>query len=254
MNQITPFSFEGRSIRVVTDESGESQFVGKDVCESLGYADHINAMKLHCKGVAKRHPLPTAGGVQELRVLAESDVMRLIVNSTLPAAEPFERWVFEEVLPSIRKTGAYAMPESALPVAVVAQIQQVARAQIGGITKSVINKAIEDALTTALPALFHGFMSSQQTSLIHGITAGQVWDMHGLPKMKNAAAWLSRHLTTFGCQIEGEGRAMLGGRTAKLFNPEKSAKVMKSGLLEFCKKHADSRTGKQGSLFTLKPL
>ncbi|MDO9225200.1 MAG: BRO family protein [Pseudomonadota bacterium] len=116
MNNIIPFQFNSHSIRVVTSESGDPQFVGKDVCESLGYADHINAMKLHCRGVAKRHPLPTAGGVQELRVLAESDVMRLIVNSTLPSAEPFERWVFEEVLPSIRKTGAYAMPGAALPV------------------------------------------------------------------------------------------------------------------------------------------
>lgn len=104
-----PFRFEKHDIRVVHID-GEPHFAGKDVCDALGYADHTNAMKQHCKGVVKRHPLWTTGGIQELRVLAESDVLRLIVNSALPSAEAFERWVFEEVLPSIRKTGTYSMP------------------------------------------------------------------------------------------------------------------------------------------------
>lgn len=110
---LIPFQFEGRDIRVVHLE-GEPHFVGKDVADALGYADHTNAMKQHCKGVVKRHPLLTLGGMQELRVLAESDVLRMIVGSALPAADAFERWVFEEVLPSIRKTGAYAMPSAIL--------------------------------------------------------------------------------------------------------------------------------------------
>lgn len=73
----------------------------------LGYADAANAMKQHCKGVVKRHPLLTAGGIQEVRVLSEADVLRLIVSSKLPAAERFERWVFEEALPAIRKLNGY---------------------------------------------------------------------------------------------------------------------------------------------------
>ena len=55
------------------------------------------------------HPLQTAGGMQQVRVLTEPDVMRLIVSSKLPEAEAFERWVFEDVLPSLRKTGGYTM-------------------------------------------------------------------------------------------------------------------------------------------------
>ncbi|CAN7680839.1 Bro-N domain-containing protein [Pseudorhodoferax sp. LjRoot39] len=106
MSNIVPFNFDGASVRVI-DINGEPHFVGKDVAEALGYADTTNAMKQHCKGVAKRHPLQTTGGIQEMRVLAEPDVLRLIVASNLPAAERFERWVFEEVLPSIRKTGSY---------------------------------------------------------------------------------------------------------------------------------------------------
>lgn len=110
MNHITPFQFENSSIRVVIDENGEPLFVGKDICDALGYADHTNALKQHCKGVVKRHPLSTPGGVQELRGISEPDVMRLMTNSTLPAAEAFERLVFEEILPTIRKTGSYTAP------------------------------------------------------------------------------------------------------------------------------------------------
>lgn len=105
---MVPFHFDGRDIRVI-HVNGAPMFVGKDICGALGYADHANAIKQHCKGVAFHHPLQTAGGVQELRVLAESDVLRLIIGSALPAAQAFERWVFEEVLPSIRRTGAYSV-------------------------------------------------------------------------------------------------------------------------------------------------
>lgn len=110
MNLI-PMQFENANIRVVTDESGEPWFVGKDVAEALGYADPTNAMKQHCRGVVKRHPIVDAlGRAQEARILSEPDVLRLIVRSTLPAAERFERWVFEDVLPTIRKTGGYGKP------------------------------------------------------------------------------------------------------------------------------------------------
>lgn len=101
------FAFDERIVRTVVDSNNEAWFVGKDVAEVLGYADTVNALKQHCKGVVKRHPLQTAGGVQETRIISEPDLFRLIVNSKLPSAERFERWVFEEVLPSIRKTGFY---------------------------------------------------------------------------------------------------------------------------------------------------
>ncbi|WP_310227456.1 BRO family protein [Acidovorax delafieldii] len=94
--------------------NGEPWFVGKDVAEALGYADPTTAMRSHCRGVQKLHPIvDTLGRKQETRILSEPDVLRLIVNSTLPAAERFERWVFEEVLPSIRKTGSYKAPKAA---------------------------------------------------------------------------------------------------------------------------------------------
>lgn len=68
-------------------------------------------MNDHCKGVTKRYPLQTAGGMQDVRVLTEPDVYRLIVKSELPEAQKFEAWFFEEVLPTIRKTGSYSAKE-----------------------------------------------------------------------------------------------------------------------------------------------
>ena len=107
MSDLSVFAFDTRAVRVVMVD-GEPWFVGKDVAEVLGYANPADAITKHCKGVAKRYPLSTPGGTQELRIISEPDMLRLIVNSTLPAAEKFERWVFEDVLPSIRKTGSYA--------------------------------------------------------------------------------------------------------------------------------------------------
>jgi len=95
------------SIRAL-DVDGEPWFVAKDIAVSLGYADYTNAIKLHCKGVVKRH-LPTSGGMQTVNTIPEPDLYRLIMKSELPSAEDFQDWVFETVLPAIRKTGEYKM-------------------------------------------------------------------------------------------------------------------------------------------------
>lgn len=87
-------------------------FVGKDICIALGYSNHNKAMNDHCKGVTKRYPLHTPGGVQEVRIIAEPDMYRLICGSKLPGAQRFESWVFEEVLPALRKSGGYLMEQA----------------------------------------------------------------------------------------------------------------------------------------------
>lgn len=107
---LSVFKFEeATTIRTVTIDN-VTWFAGKDVTQVLGYTNPSKAMHDHCKGVTKCYPLQTAGGKQEIRIISEADVMRLICSSKLPAAQKFEQWVFEEVLPSIRKTGKYAAP------------------------------------------------------------------------------------------------------------------------------------------------
>lgn len=93
-----------------TEINGEPYFVGKDVAEALGYANTNDTLARHCKGVVKRYPLQTEGGLQEVRIISEGDMYRLIASSKLPGAEKFECWIFDEVIPTIRRHGAYATP------------------------------------------------------------------------------------------------------------------------------------------------
>lgn len=88
------------------EEDGKVLFCGSDVAKALGYARPTKAVMDHCKGVLKRDIL-TNGGEQEMSFIPEGDVYRLITHSKLPDAERFERWVFDEVLPTIRRHGAY---------------------------------------------------------------------------------------------------------------------------------------------------
>lgn len=108
MNDIITFAYNNNTIRT-TSEDGTPLFCGKDVASILGYKDTTNALKLHCRGVVKHHPIvDSLGRSQSARFITEPDLYRLITRSKLPEAEKFERWVFEEVLPSIRKHGMYA--------------------------------------------------------------------------------------------------------------------------------------------------
>jgi anti-repressor protein len=93
-------------VRVVEIE-GKSYFAGNDVAKALGYASPKDAVSRHCKG-ATFHRLPDNQGImQETKIIPEGDVYRLITKSELPVAEVFESWIFDEILPSIRKQGGY---------------------------------------------------------------------------------------------------------------------------------------------------
>lgn len=106
-NGLLSFDHDGATIRTLTVE-GEPYFVARDVAEILGYSNYRDAIARHCKGVVK-HDTPTVGGMQELTYIPERDVYRLVMRSKLPGAERFEEWVVGTVLPSIRKSGSYAV-------------------------------------------------------------------------------------------------------------------------------------------------
>lgn len=90
----------------VLNYGGKEKFVGSDIAKALGYSIPSKAINTHCKGVSKME-VPTNGGTQEMLVISEGDIYRLITHSKLPLAEKFESWVFDDVLPQIRKTGGY---------------------------------------------------------------------------------------------------------------------------------------------------
>ncbi len=126
MNQMEIFKNpEFGSVRVI-EENGKYLFCGVDVAKALGYTKPQNAIDRHCPHALKRGiGVPTgkkadgtpAVQMVEMLFIPEGDVYRLIVHSKLPSAERFERWVFDEVLPSIRKHGAYMTKEKLWEVA-----------------------------------------------------------------------------------------------------------------------------------------
>ena len=90
----------------------EAWFVAKDVAVALGYKDPLKAIRDHIyddeKGVTK---MDTPGGKQDVMILNESGLYNLIFSSKLETAQNFRKWVTHEVLPSIRKHGAYIIDE-----------------------------------------------------------------------------------------------------------------------------------------------
>lgn len=108
MSNLTVFSNQQFGEIRTIDEPNGIYFCGKDVATALGYSNDRDAIRRHCrqKGVVKCDTL-TNGGKQSLVFINEGNLYRLIVHSKLPTAEQFEQWVFDEVLPSIRKTGEY---------------------------------------------------------------------------------------------------------------------------------------------------
>ncbi|MCI6347173.1 MAG: phage antirepressor [Negativibacillus massiliensis] len=93
------------------EEDGRILFCASDVAKALGYIKPNDAVARHCRATTKRST-PISGKMQEINFVPEGDVYRLITHSKLPTAEKFESWVFDEVLPSIRKHGAYMTPET----------------------------------------------------------------------------------------------------------------------------------------------
>lgn len=106
MNEIEIFKNEEFGEVRTIEKNGSVLFCGSDIAKALGYARPADAISAHCKGVCVL-PTPSAGGVQNTKFITEGDIYRLIAHSKLPSAERFERWVFDEVLPSIRKNGGY---------------------------------------------------------------------------------------------------------------------------------------------------
>ena len=107
-------------IRVIAI-NGEPWFVGRDVAKALGYARPDNAVITHCRHSLKQGvpSLQSKNKQVEATIIPEGDMYRLISKSKLKSAERFEEWVFDEVLPTIRKTGQYG--QERLPITITEQ-------------------------------------------------------------------------------------------------------------------------------------
>lgn len=106
MNELKVFqNSEFGELGVLTID-GKEFFPATQCAKILGHENPARAIRKYCKGVTEM-VTPTNGGNQATKFIPEGDLYRLIIRSKLPSAEKFERWVFDEVLPELRKNGSY---------------------------------------------------------------------------------------------------------------------------------------------------
>ena len=142
-------------LRTIEDD-GQTLFCASDVTKALDYKNGRDAIKRHCKGVTnrynqddvvKRYPIQDSmGRTQEATFITQGDVFRLITHSKLPQAQAYERWVFDEVLPAIHRSGGYmiSQPEET-PEQVIARALKIAQDTIDR-QKNQINELKPKAL------------------------------------------------------------------------------------------------------------
>ena len=109
MNNLQIFESKDFGEIQIIEEEGKFEFDATGIAKILGYTNPHKAIIDHCKkdGLTKREVIDRLGRKQEKNFISEGNLYRLITHSKLPDAEKFEKWVFDEVLPNIRKTGMY---------------------------------------------------------------------------------------------------------------------------------------------------
>lgn len=166
MNELQIFkNNEFGEIRVL-NENGKMLFSAFDIASKLGYSNPNKAVADHCRCITKRYvPHPQSNTKQiEMNFINEADLYRLIVGSTLPAATQFEMWVFEDVLPSIRKNGGYiANQENLTPEQIVANALVVAQ--------NIIQQKNQQIAEMKLKAEFFDAVADSKTAIAIGEVA-----------------------------------------------------------------------------------
>lgn len=116
MNENAPqiFTYNDKAVRV-TEINGEIWFVAKDVCEILELSDVNKATRNLDDDEKGTNFIRTPGGMQDMTIISESGLYALVMKSRKPNAKQFSRWVRHDVLPSIRKTGGYSLPNVSAP-------------------------------------------------------------------------------------------------------------------------------------------
>lgn len=200
------------------DVDGRPYFAGTDVARALGYSEPHKAVTRHCRddGMIRTPITDRLGRMQETVFIPEGDLYRLIISSKLPSAEKFERWVFDEVLPAIRKHGAY-MTESTLEKALCSPDFLIKLATELKDEKTKRAKLEQENKAMQPKAIFADAVSASDTSILVGELA-KVLRQNGIEIGQNRLfAWLRE-----------KGYLMKGGASKNM--PTQSA--MECGLFE----------------------
>jgi prophage antirepressor-like protein len=210
LNELQIFKNESFGEIRTVEINGKPYFVAIDITKALGYSNSQDAIKKHCRWVAKcdvPHP-QSQNKIIEVNAIPEGDLYRLITHSELPSAEKFELWVFDEVLPSIRKNGAYTNPKT--PKADRTEVMMInARnrtantylkmAAMAGITDTYKQILVSKAAETLsgekllpLPKAESKTYSAEEVGKLYGITGnmiGRIANKHGLKQPEYGALY-----------------------------------------------------------------
>ena len=174
--------------------SDKPMFFANDVAKALGYVEYQKAVRTHCKGVSEMDT-PTAGGIQRVKYIPESDVYRLVMRSKLPQAEQFQDWVCDEVLPAIRKTGGYMVAKvDDTPEMIMARAVLVANETINRQKQQLEQAEKKVAALTPKAELMDKVLDTDQK-----IDVGQSAKILGLPFGRNTLFQKLREKGIFFC-------------------------------------------------------
>lgn len=196
MNNLQVFNnTEFGEVRTI-EKNGKILFGATECAKVLGYTNPQKAIRNHCKGV-NEIVTPTKGGIQKVKFITEGDLYRLITHSKLPAAEEFEHWVFDEVLPSIRKNGGYiAGQEKLSDEELLAKALIVAENKIAEKEKQIERMRPKEIFADAVSASKSSILVGDLAKILHqnGIEIGQkrlfVWlRSNGYLIKQQGASW-----------------------------------------------------------------
>lgn len=180
------------AIRTI-EKDGEPWFVGKDVAVVLGYGDTDQALRKHIDDEDKlTRRFDGSGQNRQMTIINESGLYSLVLSSKLPTAKKFKRWVTNEVIPSIRKHGAYMTPETLEKVLLSPDtLMQLAQNLKDEQEK---RKALEAQIESQKPAvLFTGAVETSKTSILIGELA-KMLKQNGVNIGQNRLfEWLRQH-------------------------------------------------------------
>ena len=228
MNELQIFNnTEFGSVRII-EEGDKYLFCGADVAKALGYVRPKDAIAAHAKGAVKRRTL-TNGGEQEMSFIPEGDVYRLITHSKLPSAERFEKWVFDEVLPGIRRHGAYMTPE--VIERTLTDPDYLIRLATALKEEQRQRRALEEKVKADAPkVLFAGAVETAQTSILVG-------ELAKLLRQNGVELWQNRLFSW----LREKGYLIKGGSARNL----PTQRAMERGLFEIKETvicHSDGHT------------
>lgn len=156
-------------------KNGKTTFCGSDVAKALGYSNDRDAISRHCKvdGVVFHDVIDSMGRKQQAKFISEGNLYRLIAHSNLPMAEKFESWVFDEVLHSIRKHGAYMTPETIEKV--LSNPDTIIKLATELKTEQEKRRALESKVETDKPkVLFAEAVSTSESTILIGQLAKMI--------------------------------------------------------------------------------